>query len=148
MRNQRAEFREYEYRIQVKDAGFSLFDDDVQAADPVVWELLPEDQLFVVGDRIVSVRARHDASVRVLVDVRESAPEANEPNQLLVGECSLDVPSGRIVIAGSQDYYPDAARIPVRPALYRVRIYAGSLDTVYGGLRKTQDHYRVVLWLF
>lgn len=148
MCNQQAEFREYEYRIYVKGTGFSLYDDDARADADALWRVLPDEQLIAVGDRVVSVRAEHDKYVRVLVDVSELEPTDHETNLALVGEGSLDVPSGRIVIAGSADCFPDAARIPVRPALYRLKVYAGSLDTIYGGLRRSQDHYRVVLWLF
>jgi hypothetical protein len=58
-----------------------------------------------------------------------------------VNECTLDVQSGRIVIAGCTDYFPTAARIEVSPGSYRARLYYGNLDAL------SDDHYKVVLWL-
>jgi hypothetical protein len=63
-----------------------------------------------------------------------------------VNECSIDVPSGRIVVAGCTDYRPDAARISVRRGCYRARIYYGGLDTVSPNQLEGNDHYRIVLW--
>ena len=47
---------------------------------------------------------------------------------------------------GSTDYYPDAARIPVTPGMYVVRVYYGGLDTIRDLGLEGDDHYRVVLW--
>jgi len=58
-----------------------------------------------------------------------------------VDECSLHVSSGRIVVAGCTDYFPDAARVVVPPSSYRVRLYYGNLDAPEG-----RDVYRVALW--
>jgi hypothetical protein len=63
-----------------------------------------------------------------------------------VHECSLSVPSGRLVIAGCTDYLPTAARIPVQPGWYRARIYYGGLDTLTADELDGDDHYQIVLW--
>jgi len=50
------------------------------------------------------------------------------------------------VIAGCTDYFPDAMRIPVPPAVYRVRVSYGGLDTLSDDGLEGDDHYRLQLW--
>ena len=63
-----------------------------------------------------------------------------------MNECTLDVQSGRIVIAGCTDYFPDAVRIEVFPGSYRARLYYGNLDALSDDGLDGDDHYKVVLW--
>ncbi len=147
MQGKQVEFREYEYKILAAGAALYFSDDDAQVDADALWKDILPQQMLVAGDGVFSVRAELDCYVKVLVAVRETELELAEAEFTLLGGCLLDVPSGRIVIAGSAELFPDAARIPVSPALYRVAVYAGSLDTIYGGLRKSQNCLRVVLSL-
>jgi hypothetical protein len=147
MQNQRAEFREYEYKIQVAGAALFLCDDNARFDAAELWSDISDQQALVAGDGVLSVRAEPDSSVRLLVDVREVEQLDPDAGFHPIGRCLLDVPSGLIVVAGSADFYGDAARIPVRPALYQVAVYAGSLDTIYSGLRRSQNCLKVVLSL-
>jgi hypothetical protein len=61
-------------------------------------------------------------------------------------ECSIEIPSGKIVVAGCTDYFPDAARIPVKPGNYRARIYYGDLNSLSEDGLDGGDHYKIVLW--
>jgi hypothetical protein len=56
------------------------------------------------------------------------------------------VTSGRLVVAGCTDYFPDAARIDVPPGSYRARIYSGNLNSLSDDGLDGDDHYRVALW--
>lgn len=85
-------------------------------------------------------------NVPVVVEITDSEPDANLSAWDHVNECSLDVPSGRIVIAGCTDYFPDAARIELAPGSYRARLYYGSLDSLSEDGLDGDDNYKVVLW--
>jgi hypothetical protein len=85
-------------------------------------------------------------TVPVDVEVRESAPEHMLSSWDHVVECSMDVTSGRIVIAGCTDYFPDAARVAVQPGHYRVRVFYGKLDALSEDGLDGEDNYTVVLW--
>ena len=84
--------------------------------------------------------------VTVVVDIRDSQPGEETGDWDQINECSIDVSSGSIVVAGCTDYFPDAARIAVDPGLYRARICYGGLDTVSDDGLEGDDHYRIVLW--
>ena len=61
-------------------------------------------------------------------------------------ECSIELPSGRLMIMGCTDYRPDALRIPLKPTTYRARLYYGKLDTLINNGLDGDDHYRIDLW--
>jgi hypothetical protein len=86
-------------------------------------------------------------NVPVTVDIADIAPEEHDFSAWdQVNECSIDVPSGRLVIAGCTDYFPEAARIDLPPGTYRARIYYGNLNSLTNNGLDGEDHYRIVLW--
>jgi hypothetical protein len=144
--NQSSFYREYEYSIYIQDGWLSLRDDDCEI-EQAATSLTSEREFILAGNGSIAIRAPQFHKLRVLVDVRRSNAGAQDECGLsLLGECALDVPSGRIVISGSENDYLDAARIPVEPALYKMRVLAGSLDSMFSGARLSQNHYRLVLW--
>jgi len=84
--------------------------------------------------------------VPVVVEVADEAPDDDASAWDHVNECSLDVSSGRLVIAGCTDYFPDAARIELPPRSYRARIYYGNLAALSADGLNGDDHYKIVLW--
>lgn len=82
----------------------------------------------------------------VTVEVLEAVPDSDLDSWDHVPECSIEVPSGRIVIAGCTDYFPEAARNDVKPGTYHARISYGSLNTLSEDGLDGDDRYRVQLW--
>lgn len=98
------------------------------------------EECFVVADSgLVSIRVKSNVHAQLQVTVGDDRLVELRQDIIALGECALDVPSGRIVIAGSS--FGDAARLPLPAGLYRLRISIGSLDTVFGGLREKQNRY-------
>lgn len=127
---------------------FCLQDEHAEGNFSDSWnEQTVRDGLAVVPNAF-AVRTARNTTVPVVVEVRDSAPQDDDFDEWdRINECSLDVPSGRIVVAGCTDYFPTAARIAVEPGSYRARIYYGGLDTITGNGLQSNDHYRVVSWL-
>jgi len=95
-----------------------------------------------------SVRIGTVRNTTVPVELRV---EAEEPATALddydhVAEASIDIPSGRLVIAGNSDYWPDAPRIDLAPGSYRVRVLYRGLATVSDDGLAGDDSYALVLW--
>jgi hypothetical protein len=84
--------------------------------------------------------------VPVVVEVLESAPLETLDSWDHVVECSIDIPSGRMVVAGCTDYFPKARRIEVVPGTYRARVFYGQLNSLSEDGLEGDDHYRVALW--
>jgi hypothetical protein len=105
------------------------------------------DRLLAVAPGTVGVGTVRDTTVPVVVEIRDAEPESDVEAWDHVTECGLEVPTGRIVIAGCTDYFPDATRIKVTRGSYRVRVSYGALDSLSKDGLRGDDHYRVQLWL-
>jgi hypothetical protein len=64
-----------------------------------------------------------------------------------INECDLAITSGRAVIAGCTDYFPDAQRLDLPNGIYRARIYYCDLDKISEDGLDGEDYYEVQLWL-
>lgn len=103
-------------------------------------------RLLAVAPGVVGIGTVRNMDVPVSVEFFSKEPTAALAQWDHVVECSLSVQSGRIVVAGCTDYFPDAARIEVAPGTYRVRVcYAGLHSLSPGGL-DGDDRYRLELW--
>lgn len=101
---------------------------------------------LAVAPGVFAVGTARNFTVPVVVEVRQRKPEDSLDGWDHVVETGLEVLSGRIVVAGCTDYFPDAVRIPVVPGQYRSRTYYAGLGTVGRNGTDGEDHYKVVLW--
>ena len=113
-------------------------------ADSWTPEAVARDLAVAPGTRgIGTVR---NATAPVVVEITDNKPDDDFNSWDQVTECSIEVTSGRLVVAGCTDYFPDAARIDVPPGSYRARIYSGNLNSLSDDGLDGDDHYRVALW--
>ena len=85
--------------------------------------------------------------VPVTVEIHDSEPQEDLTSCDQINECSIEVPSGKIVVAGCTDYFPDAPRILVEPGTYKARVYYSDLDTLSEDGLDGNDKYKIALWL-
>ena len=84
----------------------------------------------------------------VSVKLFASEPVVTERSSIgQVNECDLEITSGKAVIAGCTDYFPDAKRVELGNGIYRARIYYGNLDQISADGLDGEDYYEVHLWL-
>ena len=126
---------------------FYLQDDDTPLGDlSEAWTPEAVDRLLAVAAGAVGVGTVRNTDVPVTIEVHDGEPGAEPQSWDHVTECDLEVKSGRIVVAGCTDYFPDAARISVPAGLYRVRACYGGLDSLSDDGLDGSDHYRVQIW--
>ena len=78
----------------------------------------------------------------------ESEPFIAERDDIgQVNECDLEITSGKAVIAGCTDYFPDAQRMNLANGIYRARIYYSNLEKISEDGLDGEDYYEVQLWL-
>jgi hypothetical protein len=82
----------------------------------------------------------------VALEIHEQEPDDDFGRWDHIVEAALSVTSGRIIVAGCTDYFPNAQRINVSPGTYRVRVSYGALDSLSQDGLGGHDHYRVQLW--
>lgn len=142
----------YRFNLFADYFQFYLQDDDIDVGD-FSHSWTPEagglETRLALATRGVAVATERNMTVPVEVVVQPDEP-ADTPDEFArwdhVAEASLEVTTGRIVVAGCTDYFYSAARIPVEPGTYAVRAYYGALDTLRENDLEGDDHYKVVLW--
>ncbi len=102
--------------------------------------------MLALAPGTIGVGTVRNMNVPVVVEILDEAPSENLDAWDHVTECSIEIPSGRLVVAGCTDYFPDAQRIDVAPGSYRARIFYGRLDGISPNGLDGDDHYKVSLW--
>ncbi len=103
-------------------------------------------RLLAVAPGVVGIGTARNMDVPVSIEVLEHPGAVDFEEWEHVVECSLVVESGRIVVAGCTDYFPEASRIHVKPATYRVRACFSGLSQVSDDGLSGEDKYRILLW--
>jgi len=138
--------RRFEYNLFADYFQFYLQDESAEGDLRDSWTEEAVARLLALAPGAVGVGTVRNVNVPVAVEVLDVEPDSDLDSWDHVTECSLEVATGRIVIAGCTDYFPDAARIEVEPGTYHARISYGSLDTLSEDGLDGNDHYRVQLW--
>ena len=125
---------------------FYLRDEEAPENLPSDWGDQLVTQMIAVAAGIIGVGTARNTTVPVTIDVVTSRPDNDFTAWNHVTEASLEVPSGRIVIAGTSDYLPDAKRLSVPAGTYRVRVHAAGLDCISENGLTGEDQYHLVLW--
>ena len=110
------------------------------------WTDTAVNDLLALAPGTIGVGTVRNMDVPVEVEILDGPPQNDLAQWDHVMECGIVVPSGRLVIAGCTDYFPDAARLNIASGTYRARIYYGDLDSLREDGLTGDDHYRIVLW--
>lgn len=127
---------------------FQFYIQDEQASGDLSNSWSPEavERLLALAPGTVGVGTVRNMNVPVLLEFHETAPQLDAESWDQVNECSIALPSGRLVVAGCTDYFPDARRFDLPPGTYRVRISYGSLNDLSEDGLEGNDCYRLQLW--
>ena len=137
-----------QYELELYADYFQLYLQDEQAEGDLSdsWTNEACTRMLALAPGTVGIGTLRNVDVNVLLEIHESEPPLNQNDWDHIAECGLSVPSGKIVIAGCTDYFPDAARIPTEPGHYRVRLCSGRFETITTEWEPADDLYRVQLW--
>ena len=136
----------YNYTLFADYHQFYLQDEGADGDLSNSWAEQTAKDLLAVAPGIIGVGTARNMDVPVEVEISDSEPADELDEWDHVTECGIEVPSGMIVVAGCLDYFPAAARIPVKAGNYRARIYYGSLKSLSEDGLDGDDHYKVILW--
>jgi hypothetical protein len=139
--------RTSQYEIFADYHQFYLQDDDESFGDlSEAWTAEATDRLLAVAPHVVGVGTVRNVTVPVTVTLHDSRPKIDEAEWDHITTASLQIDTGRIVLAGCTDYYPDAARIEVKPGVYEVIVCYAGLDSLSPDGLDGQDSYHVHLF--
>ena len=138
--------RRFEFNIFADYFQFYLQDEGAGGDLSESWTPDAVDRLLAIAPGTIGVGTVRNVHVPVVVEIAEGEPHEDLTEWDHVTQCSIDVPSGRIVVAGCTDYFPDAARIEVSHGTYNARVYYGKLRSLSNDGLQGDDRYRIVLW--
>ena len=123
---------------------FYVLDEQASPAIPEDWT--DEDVVcrVKVAPHLIIVCPVRNMTVPVVVEVHEAEPALSLVGWDHVVACSIDLPSGRIVV--DECTGPVAARLHVEPGHYQARVLFGGLGTLRENDLEGDDRYKVVLW--
>lgn len=110
------------------------------------WTEEATNRLLAVASGTIGVGTVRNMDVPVTVEVLQTEPPLDLAPWDHMTECSIQINSGSLVVAGCTDYFPEAIRIPVTPGTYAARISYGSLESLSVDGLDGDDHYRVQIW--
>jgi len=136
--------RKFKFEIFADYHQFYLQDDDPSFGDlSNAWTEDATARLLAVAPRVIGIGTVRNMNVPVLVTFHNSRPAINEDNWDHIVAASLRVDSGKIVIAGCTDYFPDAARIEVEPGTYEAIVCYSNLSSVSEDGLNGEDAYHI-----
>jgi hypothetical protein len=138
--------QKYSFELFADYFQFYLQDDAVIGDLSESWTPEAVDRLLAVAPGVIGVGTVRNMNVSVDVEVFQKAPDESLDAWDRVNECSVILASGRAVVAGCTDNFPDAARIAIPPGVYRARICYGNLASLNADGLEGGDHYRIALW--
>ena len=139
--------RRHEFTIFADFHMMYLCDDELEPFMPE--DVTNEDIYFRLRAEahIMVVHTARSSTVPVVVEVHASEPTLDVAPWDHITDCTLEVPSGRLILAGTTDYLPDSPRIALPQAgSYRVRVLHGALDSLRNYGLDGDDHYVLALW--
>jgi hypothetical protein len=139
--------RTFQYEIFADYHQFYLQDDDQSFGDlSEAWTEEATERLLAVAPHVIGVGTVRNMSVPVSVAIHESQPKIDPEEWDHITTASLQIDTGRIVVAGCTDHFPDAARIPVEAGNYEAIICYSKLAPLSPDGLKGEDSYHVHLF--
>ncbi|WP_192820957.1 hypothetical protein [Rufibacter sp. LB8] len=128
---------------------FYLLDEELEGDLSDSWTQEACDRFLALAQGTIGVGTVRNMDVPVTIEIFNTEPKL--PLDLTpydqINECDLELPSGKLVISGCTEYFPDAQRIELEKGLYRTRIYYGNLDKLSEDGLDGEDFYHLHLWL-
>ena len=115
----------YEFEIFADYRQFYLQDENADFDSSENWTEQSTKDLLLVTPGTITVGTVRPMDVPVTIEIHDSEPTDDFALWEHINECSMNISSGKIVVAGCTEYFPDAARISVEAGNYRAKILYG-----------------------
>ena len=125
---------------------FYIQDEQSDGIDGDSWTDIACNARLALEANAFAVSTARNMEVPVKIVVSNTAPDLDLSLWDHVVEFSIGVPSGRLVVAGCTDYFPDAERLSLDSGCYEARVLSANLDKLSDDGLVGDDHYRVELW--
>jgi hypothetical protein len=137
--------RRFEFEVRAEYQQFLLYDLAANTVENHDWTCEAEERLLAVEEGIIGVGTISDGIVSVVLEIADSEPNEDMSRWDQVNEATIEVPSGRLIVAGILDHLRDARAIDLEPGSYRTRLYYGDLGSLINGIF-SNEHYKLIMW--
>jgi hypothetical protein len=125
---------------------FYVQDDDKRFGDlSEAWTPDAVSKLLAVADHVVGIGTVRNSDVAVILTTCSELPELDPDEWDRINRTTLDCSTGRLVIAGCTDYFPDAFRIDVEPGTYDFLVGYRDLDVASANALEGDDSYHIFI---
>jgi len=125
---------------------FYLQDDDMRFGDlSDAWTPEATEKLLAAAEHVVGIGTVRNTDVPVSVSVDSRLPNLNPQEWDRINHTTLACDTGRIVVAGCTDYFPDAKRLEVQPGIYDVLVGYKNLASLSDDGLNGEDSYHIFL---
>lgn len=102
--------------MMIKPYNFDLFadyfqlclqDENAEADLSEIWTEEAIDQKLALAPGIICVATARNMTVPLTIEVHDDAPEETPGDWDQINECNIEVPSGKLVVCGCTDYFPE-----------------------------------------
>jgi len=105
------------------------------------------ENLLALSDGTIGIGTARNMYVPVNIQIFDSEPAIEKLIGIdQINECDIELSSGKLVVAGCTDYFPDARRINLEKGIYRVRIYYLNLEILSEDGLEGDDSYIIQMW--
>ncbi|MFM9925522.1 hypothetical protein VLK31_21205 [Variovorax sp. H27-G14] len=125
---------------------FYLQDEESEGNLSNAWSEDAVIRMMAVTAGTVGIGTVRNMTVPVTLEFLDAEPRVDLAEFDHVVEGAIDVPSGRLVVAGCTDFFADAPRFDLPPGTYKVRLSGSGFDTLSEDGLEGRDHYLVQLW--
>jgi hypothetical protein len=138
---------ERRYRLRVSAECWQFLIADAWAEGDLSWDERTLIELFTLAPGTIGIGTNCEGLVSVEVQLWSSNAEFDAQPWDHVVECSIEVPSGRIAVAGCFEIlFEDAFSFTLTPGKYRARICFGNQYECGDGDPTCMGHYMIMLW--
>ncbi|MCH7230671.1 hypothetical protein L0U85_07375 [Glycomyces sp. L485] len=129
-----------------------LLDENTEADFGDLWTATAMQNSVAVGADALAIGTEVNVTVAVTVELHTRAPGLDADQFDNVVEASVKAASGRLVVLGCTDYFPEAHRIPVEPGWVRVRTSRWNLRKAAQAAHlsddngETMERLRIQVW--
>jgi hypothetical protein len=135
------------YDLMVYPEYFQFYLQDAREELDIAEEWEGAEETFVVATgRVLGVRTARDQDSPVTIEISDMEPDEDLDEWDHVVDCSIEIPSGELIVSGPTEDLYHAQRIQLMPGIYCARVYFGMLEEVDDDGFEGDDFYKVTLW--
>lgn len=137
----------YRFTIFADYYQFYIQDDDMQYGDlSDAWTAEAVDRRLAIAPHTIGVGTVRNTRVPVTLELFSQPHEIDRAVFDKTNDCVIQIDAGRLVIAGTTDYFPDAQRVDCTPGIYHVFVGYKGLNTILADGLQGQDSYHIIIW--